>query len=109
MTPQGELFSKSTLTLTPSILVKLKDEFSRAEPNAKSTAHALGDYYVIKEHIQGPGWQQITLISGVYLKDMALMPFFKELTWSLLSLVFMAIILLNVLRINLAKAYRPLR
>ncbi|MBI1676101.1 two component system sensor kinase [Shewanella sp. NKUCC05_KAH] len=106
MTPKGELFSKSTLTLTPSILVKLKDEFSHDHPHAKNTAHPLGDYYVIKEHIHGPGWQHITLISDVYLKDMALIPFFKELPCALLVLVLTATILLNILKINLSKPMR---
>ncbi|WP_237157994.1 two component system sensor kinase [Shewanella psychrophila] len=104
MTPEGELFSKSVLALSPETINTLKHEFNSSHPdNEKRVLHPLGEYYVIKDHIYGPGWQQITLISNDFLKDMALTPFFAELPWSLLSLAFMSFILLNVLRINFAK------
>ena len=107
MTPTGELFSTSMLNLSPNTLTELQDEFTNPhqDPN-KKLPYALDNYYVIKEKISGPGWQQITLISKDFLQDMALMPFFSELPWSLLSLSIMAFILLNVLRINLAKPVR---
>ncbi|NRD74535.1 two component system sensor kinase [Shewanella sp. VB17] len=104
MTPTGELFSNSILNLSPDTLAALQDEFNNPHQYTnKKIPHALGNYYVIKENINGPDWQQITLISKDFLQDMALMPFFTELPWSLLSLAVMAFVLLNVLRINLAK------
>lgn len=104
MTSESEVFSKSTLRLSPKILTTLKNEFN--DPNKKedkSIPHPIEQYYIIKEHIKGPGWLQVTLVSKTFLQNLALTPFFSELPWSLLALVLMALVLLHVLRINLAK------
>lgn len=103
MTPNGLLFSKSSLVLAPETLAQLKNAFDAPPDETNNQPHSVGSYYVIKEQIDDPGWQQITLISEDFLQDLALMPFFNELPWSLLSLALMALILLQVLRINLAK------
>ena len=66
----------------------------------------IGNYYAISEQIDGPNWQQITLIPKARIKQIAYNPFVHELKWSLLSFVIMTIVMLWILWQYLAKPIR---
>ncbi|HGJ5881575.1 MAG TPA: two component system sensor kinase [Arsenophonus nasoniae] len=66
----------------------------------------IGHYYAISEQIDGPNWQQITLIPKARIKQIAYTPFVHELKWSLLSFAIMTIVMLWILWQYLAKPIR---